>query len=348
MGVEAMNDDQALLTAARAGDEDAFAQLVAAHRAPLRAHCYRMLGSLPDAEDALQDTLLRAWRGLARFEGRSSLRTWLYTIATNASMRMLERRTKRVLPVDYAPAADPHGEQSGPLTELAWLDPYPDQELAVERDSLSPSALYEQRESIELAFIAALQHLPARQRAVLILRDVLGFSAHETARALDTTSVSIDSALQRAHKTIDQRTPVRSQQATLGALGDRELRGLVNRFASAWEEHDVPKIVALLTDDARMTMPPQPTWYQGREAVGTFLGRFPLGERRDFRLLATSANAQPAFAAYMWDEQTASFRAESILVLTLRGDRVEEITAFRTPEMFARFGLSDRLPTSPR
>jgi RNA polymerase sigma-70 factor, ECF subfamily len=348
MGVEAMNDERDLLAAARAGDEDAFTQLIAPHRAPLRAHCYRMLGALPDAEDALQDTLLRAWRGLAGFEGRSSLRTWLYTIATNASMRMLERRPKRILPIDYAPAADPHGEQGRPLTESAWLDPYPDRELAVEADSLGPSARYEQRESIELAFTAALQHLPARQRAVLILRDVLGFSAHETARALDTTSISVDSALQRAHKTIDQRKPVRSQQATLGALGDSELRRLVNRFASAWEEHDVPRIVALLTDDARMTMPPQPTWYQGREAVGTFLGLFPLRESRRFRLLATSANAQPAFAAYMWDEQTASFEAESILVLTLRGARIEEITAFRTPEVFDHFGLSNRLLASSR
>jgi RNA polymerase sigma-70 factor (ECF subfamily) len=345
VGAEAVSDERALLEAARAGDQDAFAQLVEPYRAQLRAHCYRMLGSLPDADDALQETLLRAWRGLTRFEGRSSLRSWLYTIATNAGLREIERRPGRVLPVDYSPAADPHDTPAGPLTESVWLEPYPDAELGLDSELLGPDARYEQRESIELAFTAALQHLPARQRAVLILRDVLGFSARETAEALETTPVSVDSALQRAHRAIDERLPARTQQATLQALGDRELRELVTRFADAWERHDVDTVVAMLADDARMTMPPQPSWYLGREAIAAFLRRWPLSPEKRFRLVPTSANGQPALAGYIWDEQTTSFEAESILVLTLSDDGIEEITAFRTPEVFPFFGLPDRLPT---
>src|ERR671936_1344335 len=188
--------ERQLLAAARAGDEYAFARLVAAYRVQLHAHCYRMLGSVPDAEDALQETLLRAWRGLPRFESRSSLRSWLYTIATNACLRAIERRPARVLPIDYAPAADPHDGPAEPVTESVWLEPYPDEPLGIAGGLLGPDARYEQREGIELAFAAALQHLPPRQRAVLILREVLGFSARETAEALETTPVSVDSALQ--------------------------------------------------------------------------------------------------------------------------------------------------------
>lgn len=340
-----MSGERALLEAARAGDEDAFAQLVEPFRAELRAHCYRMLGSLHDADDALQETLVRAWRGLGRFEGRSPLRAWLYTIATNASLRTIERRPKRVLPIDYAPAADPHGQPAEALTESVWLEPYPDAEFGLASELLGPDAHYEQRETIELAFTAALQHLPARQRAVLILRDVLGFSARETAEALDTTPVSVDSALQRARKTVDERMPARSQHATVRALGDSKLSELAIRFADAWEQHDVDGLVALLADDARMTMPPQPSWYQGRDAIATFLRRFPLAPDRRFRFHPTSANAQPALAAYIWREQTGTFEAESILVLTLRDDRIDEITAFRTPDVFPSFGLPERLPT---
>ena len=339
-----MSNERQLLEAARRGDQDAFAQVVGPYRAQLRAHCYRMLGSLADAEDALQDTLLGAWRGLARFEGRSSLRSWLYTIATNASLRAIEKRPKRVLPIDYGPAADPHDLPAEALSEPVWLEPYPDAELGVAADLLGPDARYEQLESIELAFTAALQHLPARQRAVLILRDVLGFSARETAEVLDTTPVSVDSALQRAHKAIDERVPAQSQQATLRTLGDSEVRELVERFADAWESHDVDRLVGMLADDARMTMPPQPSWYQGRDAVATFLGRRPLSPEKRFRLLPITASAQPALAAYMWDDQTNTFEAESIIVLTLRDRDIEEITAFRTPEMFAPFGLPEQPP----
>jgi RNA polymerase sigma-70 factor (ECF subfamily) len=324
--------------------DDEFARLVGPVRAELRAHCYRMLGSLPDADDALQETLLRAWKGLARFEGRSSLRSWLHTIATNASLRTIQRRPLRVLPVDFGPASDPHDLPAESVTEPLWLDPFPDTDLGPTAEPLGPDARYEQRESIELAFTAALQHLPPRQRAVLILREVLGFSARETAKVLDTTPVSIDSALQRAHRTIDQRIPARSQQRTLGALGERGVRQIVERYATAWEAHDIESLVTMLAEDARMAMPPQPSWYQGRDAVGVFLGLRPLARDQHFRLTPTGASGQPALAAYIRDERTGAYEAESIVVLTLRDDRIEEITAFRTPALFPRFGLPEQLP----
>jgi RNA polymerase sigma-70 factor (ECF subfamily) len=196
-----------LLAAAQGGDQGAFGRLIDPYRRELLAHCYRMLGSLPDAEDALQEALLGAWRGLPRFEGRSSLRSWLYTIATNACLKALRRRPKRVLPIDYGPPADPHDRQDAPLVESVWVDPVADEQLFGDDESARPDARYQQRESVELAFIAALQHLPHRQRAVLILRDVLGFSARETAEVLETEPTAVDSALQRAHKTVDARLP---------------------------------------------------------------------------------------------------------------------------------------------
>src|SRR5215218_10328137 len=232
--------------AARGGDEAAFARLVEPHRRALHAHCYRMLGSVTDAEDALQEALLSAWRGLPGFEGRSSLRSWLYAIATNACLRAIERRPKRVLPIDYAAAADPHDGLGEPLVESVWVEPYPDETLGLEGGLAGPEARYEQRESVELAFIAALQHLPARQRAVLILRDVLGFSAREAAGILETTPTGVDSALQRAHKAVDERLPERSQQAVLGSLDDQGLREIVDRYVDAFERADVDAVVSML------------------------------------------------------------------------------------------------------
>jgi RNA polymerase sigma-70 factor (ECF subfamily) len=339
-----MSSEGDLLDAARAGDADAFARLVGPYRDQLRAHCYRMLGSLADADDALQEALLRAWRGLARFEGRSSLRSWLYTIATNASLRVIEKRPRRVLPVDYAPAADPHDRPVKAGPEPMWLDPFPDSELGLASDLLGPDARYEQRETIELAFTAALQHLPARQRAVLILREVLGFSARETAEVLDTSPVSVDSALQRAHRTIDKRVPARSQQETQRTLGDRRVREIVDRFARAWERHDVDGLVAMLAEDARMTMPPQPSWYQGRDSIDVFLGLWPLSRRHQFRLVPIGASGQPALAGYIRVEERGAFEPDCIVVLTLRDESIEEITAFRTPDLFPRFGLPPRPP----
>src|SRR6058998_2743820 len=221
------------LQAARDGDRDAFRRLVEPYRRELQAHCYRVLGSYADAEDALQETLLRAWRALPRFEERSSLRSWLFAITTNACLRAIERRPKRVLPIDYRPAADPHDGPGEPLVESVWVEPYPDERLGLEEGLAGPEARYEQRESVELAFIAALQHLPARQRAVLILREVLGFSAAEVAELLDTTVASVNSALQRARAATDERLPDPSQQATLRALGDDEISALVDRYVEA-------------------------------------------------------------------------------------------------------------------
>jgi RNA polymerase sigma-70 factor (ECF subfamily) len=326
-----------LQSAAMAGDRDAFGRLVDPYRRELHAHCYRMLGSYTDAEDALQETLLRAWRGLPGFEGRSSLRSWLYRIVTNTCLRAIERRPKRVLPIDYGPAADPHDALDAPVEDPIWLEPYPDTNLGVS----GPDARYEQREGVELAFIAALQHLPARQRAVLILRDVLGFSARETAEVLDTTSVSVDSALQRAHRTVDERLPNQTQQQTLRLLGDDELSSLVERYIAAWEQDDIDAVVAMLADDARLVMPPVPNWYSGRDQVEAALRVYGLAGILRWRMSPTSLNGQLALAAYTWDEQSGAFRPHCIHVLTLRETRIDEITAFFTPDVFGPLGLPE-------
>jgi RNA polymerase sigma-70 factor (ECF subfamily) len=336
-------NERELLEAARRGDEDAYGRLVGRYRAELHAHCYRMLGSVPDAEDALQEALLGAWRGLPRFEGRSSLRSWLYRIATNACLKAIERRPKRVLPIDYGPAADPHDGPGEPLVESVWVDPYPDEKLGLEDGLAGPEARYERRESVELAFIAALQHLPARQRAVLILRDVLGFSAREVAEALETTPASVDSALQRAHKTVDERLPEQSQQAALRSLGDVALRDVVDGYVDAWERGDVDAVVAMLTENATIAMPPMPTWYRGREAVAAFLRGWPLAGERRWRLVPARANGQLAFAHYIWDGEKERFVAHSVNVLAVRGAHIDEITAFLEPEAFGRVGLPDEI-----
>ena len=336
-------NERDLLEAARRGDEDAYRRLVEPRRAELHAHCYRMLGSVPDAEDALQEALLGVWRGLPRFEGRSSFRSWLYKIATNACLKAIERRPTRVLPIDYGPAADPHDGPGEPLVESVWIDPYPDEKLGLEEGIAAPAARYEQRESIELAFIAALQHLPARQRAVLILRDVLGFSGREVADALETTPASVYSALQRAHKTVDERLPEQSQQATIRTLGDDALRDVVDGYVDAWERGDVDAVVAMLAEDATIAMPPIPTWYGGREAVGAFLRGWPLAGKRRWRLVPARANGQLAFGHYISDGKKGSFVPHGVNVLALRGGRIAAITAFLNPEDFGRFGLPDEL-----
>src|SRR5919109_986114 len=263
--------EASLLAAARGGDEDAYARLLEPYRGELHAHCYRMLGSVHDAEDALQDASLRAWRGLARFEGRSSLRSWLYTIATNTCLNQIARRPKRVLPIDYGPATDPSDGLGMPVVETVWIEPYPDETPAVEDGYASPDARFERRESLELAFVAALQLLPATQRAVLILREVLGFSAKEVAETLDTTVASVNSALQRARKTVDERLPEESQQATVRTLGDEGIRDVVNSYVDAWDRGDIQEVVAMLTEDACFSMPPAPSWHKGRKALIDFM-----------------------------------------------------------------------------
>ena len=333
--------ERALLEAAREGSEDAYRRLVEPHRAELHAHCYRMLGSVHDADDALQETLLRAWRGLPGFAGRSSLRTWLYKIATNACLALIGRRPKRVLPVDFGPAADPHDDSEWPIVESVWLEPYPDEAVGIEGGPFSPEAAYDQREAVELAFVAALQHLPPRQRAVLIMRDVLGFSARETAESLSTTVPSVNSALQRARAAVEERVPERSQQATLRALGDERLRQLVERYADAWERADADAILAMLAADATFAMPPYSTWFRGRDAIAAFLPQGPFTLR--WRFLPVRSNGQVAFATYGWDRAAGAYKAHAIDVLTLEGERVKDVTAFLTPDAFRGFGLPDHV-----
>jgi RNA polymerase sigma-70 factor, ECF subfamily len=329
-----------LLLAAQAGDEGAFERLIAPYRGELQAHAYRMLGSLHDAEDAMQEAMLRAWRGIGRFEGRSSLRSWLYTITTNASLRLIERRPKRVLPIEYGPPADPHEPTGRPLVESVWVEPFPDDRLAAGAVS-SPEARYEQRESVELAFTAALQHLPGRQRAALILTDVLGFSPAEVAEALDQSPASIYSALQRARKATEERLPDRSQSQTRQSLGDDEIKQIVDRFMEAWEDADVDRIRALLTDDCALVMPPWAEWFDGREAVLDFLRRGPWARERRWKLVPTAANGQPALAAYNSLEPGPLY-AEAIILLSFERDgRIAEIASFRDPDLFPRFGLPE-------
>ncbi|MGH9251152.1 MAG: sigma-70 family RNA polymerase sigma factor [Acidimicrobiales bacterium] len=345
--------DPELLDAARGGDGDAFRWLVEPYRREIHAHCYRMLGSVHDAEDALQDMLLRAWRGMPRFEGRSSLRSWLYRIATNVCLDRISQRAKRALPVSYGPAADPDVDPGEPLIESTWVEPYPDERQGMGDGYASPEARYERRESVELGFIVALQLLPATQRAVLILRDVLGFSAREVAESLATTVASANGALRRARKAVAQTLPARSQQANLRALGDDGVRQLVERYIDAWERGDVAAILALLAEDATFAMPPLPTWYRGHDAIAAFLVRSPL--REHWRLVPARANGQLAFGAYALDPDTGSYTPLSLDVLTLDGPLATEITSFVAPqtsgpdrerfahEVFSRFGLPGQL-----
>jgi RNA polymerase sigma-70 factor (ECF subfamily) len=286
-----------------------------------------MLGSTHDAEDALQETLLRAWRGLPRFEGRSSLRSWLYKIATNTSLNAVEKRPKRVLPIDYGPASDPHGGPGEPLVESVWIEPYPDERMGLEDGLAGPEARYEQREAIELAFIAALQHLPPNQRAVLILREVLGFSAQEAADTLDTTTASVNRALHRARESVDKRLPDRSQQETLRELGDDETKELVGTYVDAWLRDDVDAVVRMLTDDVSFAMPPLGTWFSGAE-VATFLRKYPMSGAWRWKAVVTQANGQPAIAYYTWDEGAGTHLPFALNVLSLRGGQVSDVCAF--------------------
>jgi RNA polymerase sigma-70 factor (ECF subfamily) len=335
--------ERELLAAARRGDEHAFRRLVGPHRSQLHAHCYRMLGSLHDAEDALQDTLLRAWRGMAGFDGRSALRTWLYRVATNACLDAIARRPKRVLPIDYDPpeGAGSVAPDAAPVKGV-WLEPYPDEVLGIEDGYAAPEARYEQREAVELAFVAALQHLPPRQRAVLVLRDVLGFSAREVADALGSTQASVNSALQRARRTVEERIPDRSQQATVRSLGDERVREIVRRFGDAMERGDTGAILALLAEDATFSMPPYPSLHRGRAAIAdSWL--MPGGPPPRLRLVPTSASGQPAVAAYGLSADREKYVPLALDVLTLRGTSIGEITAFRAPELFRSFGLPEEL-----
>jgi len=342
-GTGLRRNERELLEEARSGDEDAFRHLIEPHRADLHAHCYRMLGSLHDADDALQDALLRAWRGLPKFEGRSATASWLHRITTNSCLDAIARRPKRVLPIDYGPPTDPAEAPGERLAERHWVEPYPDEELGLETGYAAPEARYERREAVELAFIAALQHLPPRQRAVLILREVLGFSARETAETLDTTPASVNSALQRARKVVEDRLPERSQQATVRSLGDEGARALVERFSAAFEQGDVAAIVAMLADDVEFSMPPYAGWQRGRDAVAqSWL--MPGGPPPRLRYAPTRANGQLALGTYALDAGAGRYVPIALDVLSVEDGAISQVIAFRTPSLFERFGLPQALP----
>jgi RNA polymerase sigma-70 factor (ECF subfamily) len=325
---------------ARAGDEAAFRALTEPYRREIEVHCYRILGSLQDAEDMVQETFLAAWRGLERFEGRSSIRTWLYRIATNRCLNALRDASRRPGDAMGPPDLPPDPPAPTRIGDPLWLQPYPDVLLdAIADGAPGPDQRYEAREAVALAFVAGLQQLPPAQRAVLVLRDVLGFRAAEVAAMLDTTEASVNSGLQRARSALDTRLPsIGRERAPLPQSAHE--RALVGRFADAFEGGDVDAIVALLTDDAWLTMPPAPLEYQGPEAIGRFLSTVPAGgELQRFRLVATRANGQPAFGFYIRDAQCPIVHAAGILVLTLEGDRISALTCFHDTSVFPWFGL---------
>jgi RNA polymerase sigma-70 factor, ECF subfamily len=328
------------LARARAGNEEAFRELTDPHRRELQLHCYRILGTMQDAEDLVQETLLAAWRALEAFEGRASVRTWLYQIATNRCLNALRAKSRRPQEVP----AMAHPLEPTRWTEPLRLEPYPDALLDEIPDRTpGPSARYEAKEASELAFIVALQHLPPRQRAVLVLRDVLGFPTAEVADMLDTGEASVKGALQRARATVETRLPAADRDRAPRPNSGRE-RELAGRFANAVESGDIDEVVALLTDDALLTMPPQPLEYQGQEAIGAFL-RWREEERgAPLRVVATRANTQPAFGCYLPDPDAGIARPRGLFVLTLDADAVAAITWFADTAVFRHFGLPQTLP----
>jgi RNA polymerase sigma-70 factor (ECF subfamily) len=326
-----------VLAAAQGGDEDAFRLLVEPPRVPLHAHCYRMLGSLHDAEDALQEALLRAWRGLPAFDRRSTLRRWLYRIATNACLDALARRRKRVLPIDHQPDLAAN-EPGGPL----WLEPYPDEALGVEDGFAAPEARYEQREAVELAFVAALQHLPPRQRAVLILREVLGFSAKEVSESLETSVASVNSALQRARATLEAHQLTAAETTPSVETADAEL---LARYVEAFEHYDMDALTSLIHEDATQSMPPYDLWLAGRDDILTWWFG-PGNTCRDSRVIpTTSANGAPAFGQYRPVPGGEGYEPWALQVLEIENGKIVELTFFLdTARVFPLFGLPLEYP----
>jgi RNA polymerase sigma-70 factor, ECF subfamily len=323
-------------------DEAAFAAVVEAHRAELQIHCYRMLGSLEDSEDLVQETFLRAWRKRASFgaDGRVSIRAWLYRIATNACLDVLRTRPRRVMPEQVAPAGDPAAPPPPPA-DLPWLQPYPDRLIAPAEEE--PGAVVVERETIELAFLAAIQHLPPRQRAVLILRDVVGSTASETASTLETSTASVNSALQRARATLRERLPERRAQWARPKSADDTERELLRRYVEAHERSDLDGLAALLREDARLTMPPHPTWLDGREAILVAMRQgFDPGFGR-MRTRIAGANLQPAAAHYLQRPGESGYEPLALDVLRVEEGRVAEISSFVSPELFPAFALAATL-----
>jgi len=331
-----MSDADIMFAAARAGDEGAFRGLVAPHLRELRAYCYRMAGSVDEADDLLQDSLVRAWRGLASFEGRASVRTWLYRVTWSACIDALERRPTRKLAVDAGPPSDPRDPMPPPEPD-GWIGPCP---ASLYADAASPEARISQRESVALAFLAALQLLAPKQRATLLACDVLGWSAAECAELLGASTASVNSALQRARETLEGRAA-----RWRPALPDEQTtRTLLARYVQAWEQADVTALVSLLREDATLAMPPLPLWLLGPRAIGESIGAMVLvpAARGAFRFVHTEANGLPALAAYARREGDA-FEPVALHVLSLEGDRVTAITAFMDPRMYASFELPARL-----
>ena len=329
-------DETTYLTAARTGDQEAFAQLIEPYRKQILVHCYRILGSFDDAEDMLQETLVRVWKRLDSFEGRSSLRAWLYKVATNASLDALDSRRVRGLPKELYARGDPSQPLPPPSQEVNWVEPIPDEWIDGQPD-IYPEARYEVRESITLAFIAALQKLPGRQRAVLLLCDVMGWSSNEAAEILDMSTAAVNSALQRARETLKQ-----GERKTRPSRLNEQLSALLARYVAAWETADSAALIAALREDVALTMPPLPVWFGGRADIQAFLDGFLFRSMDPFnvRLEAVRANGSPAFAVYQMD-QAGVFRAAAIHILTIENGQITEINDFLTfdGQLFSRFHL---------
>jgi RNA polymerase sigma-70 factor (ECF subfamily) len=330
-------DDDATLAAARSGDEAAFARLVAPFQRELKAHCYRMSGSIHDAEDLLQEGLVRAWRGLPTFEGRSTLRTWLYKVTTSACLDALESKGRRILPMDLGPANGDASAEPARAFEPTWLEPCPEHLYA--EAPVSPEARYRTRESVALAFLVALQLLPAKQRAVVILRDVLGWQATECASLLGSSVASVNSALQRGRETLE--VSAAGAREIPAPIDDAHTSELLARYVHAWELADVGALVSLLREDATLAMPPWSAWFRGPAAIGASIGAmlFTPGARGTFRLVPTRANGLPAFAMYQRDPAGGAMRARAVHLLEVDGTSISAITAFLDASLFEVFGL---------
>jgi RNA polymerase sigma-70 factor (ECF subfamily) len=336
--VRRIDVDEILVAEARAGHPGAFDRLAEPYRRELQVHCYRMLGSVEDAEDAVQETYLRAWAKLDSFGARSSFRAWLYGIATHVCLDALRRRKPRAWPPDVAAPADPHQYELATV-DLPWLQPYPDRLLSAPAPrEEEPEAVVTARETIELAFLAAIQQLPARQRAVLILREVLDWSAKEAAAVLGMTPAGVNSALQRARARLAEHQ-AGARTESFADTSPTE-RALLHRLITAWEGTDLETFVGLLSSDARLIMPPGQTWFAGREAIAAFVSEHVFGEMSpSWRLLATAANRQPAFALYWRERGDDAYRAFAICVLRTHASEIVEIALFQQPELFASFAL---------
>ena len=341
---DSLKDLGTIVREAQAGDAEAFARLIGAYRHELLVHCYRMLGSLQDAEDVAQEALLQAWRRLGTLQQHTSFRAWLYKIATNACLDVLAKRPRRTLPSAVYPAADPREPMASPIEDPVWLEPLPDEWLVDAADN--PEARYTMRESITLAFQLALQLLPPRRRAVLILRDVLAWHAKEVAALLDMTISAVNSALHRARATMRKYHGADRDAAVRSLPDDERTQKLLNEYVQAWGAADIAKLVALLKDDATWIMPPLPTWYRGREAIHAFIATHLLGAHGvGRRYIPTGANGQPAMAIYHRPEAGGAYQAVGLQVLTVdeSAGQIAQVTTFMKPELFSRFGLAAEL-----